>query len=52
MFDAPANGKARFTATPPVDAGNAFFMRVKVTSTGGLVAKRDVCYNSRKGKTE
>ena len=29
-FDAPANGKARFTVTPPVDAGNAFFMRVKV----------------------
>ena len=29
-FDAPQNGKARFTATPPADAGNSFFMRVKV----------------------
>lgn len=29
-FDAPVNGKARFTATPPVDVGNSFFMRVKV----------------------
>ena len=30
VFDAPANGKARFTVTPPADAGNAYFMRVKV----------------------
>ena len=29
-FDAPVNGKARFTATPPVDVGNSFFMRVKM----------------------
>jgi len=29
-FDAPVNGKARFTATPPSDAGGTFFMRVKV----------------------
>ena len=29
-FDAPVDGKARFTVTPPVDAGNSFFMRVKV----------------------
>lgn len=30
IFDAPANGKARFTVTPPANAGNAFFMRVNV----------------------
>ena len=30
VFDAPANGKARFTATPPVGAGSTYFMRVKV----------------------
>jgi len=29
-FDAPANGRARFAATPPVNAGKVFFMRVKV----------------------
>ena len=29
-FDAPVGGKARFTATPPIDAGSSFFMRVKV----------------------
>ena len=29
-FDTPQNGKARLTATPPADVGNAFFMRVKV----------------------
>ena len=29
-FDTPQNGKARFTATPPSDAGTTFFMRVKV----------------------
>ena len=29
-FDAPVDGKARFTATPPIDAGGSFFMRVKV----------------------
>lgn len=29
-FDAPVDGKARFTVSPPVDAGNSFFMRVKV----------------------
>ena len=29
-FDMPVDGKARFTATPPPDAGNAFFMRVKI----------------------
>lgn len=29
-FDAPVDGKARFTVTPPADAGNSFFMRVKV----------------------
>ena len=27
---APVDGKARFTVTPPVDAGSSFFMRVKV----------------------
>lgn len=30
VFDAPADGKAKFTATPPGDAGETFFMRVKV----------------------
>jgi len=29
-FDTPVAGKARFTVTPPADAGNSFFMRVKV----------------------
>ena len=29
-FDTPVDGKARLTVTPPVDAGNSFFMRVKV----------------------
>ena len=29
-FDTPVDGKARFTVSPPVDAGNTFFMRVKV----------------------
>ncbi len=29
-FDAPVDGKARFTATPPPDAGTSFFMRAKV----------------------
>ena len=29
-FDAPVDGKARFTVSPPVDVGNSFFMRVKV----------------------
>ena len=29
-FYAPVDGKARFTVTPPSDAGNSFFMRVKV----------------------
>ena len=29
-FDAPVDGKARFTVTPPADADNSFFMRVKV----------------------
>ena len=29
-FEAPIDGKARFTATPPADAGNTFFLRVKV----------------------
>ena len=29
-FDAPVDGKARFIVSPPVDAGNSFFMRVKV----------------------
>ena len=29
-FDTPVDGKARFTVTPPADAGNSFFMRVKV----------------------
>ena len=30
VFDTPVNGKARFTATPPADAGDSFFMRVNV----------------------
>jgi hypothetical protein len=29
-FDAPVDGKARLTVTPPADVGNSFFMRVKV----------------------
>ena len=29
-FDTPVDGKARFTVTPPADAGNSFFMRVRV----------------------
>ena len=29
-FDTPVDGKARFIATPPANAGNTFFMRVKV----------------------
>ena len=29
-FDAPVDGKARFTVSPPADAGNSFFMRVNV----------------------
>ena len=29
-FDAPVDGKARFTVSPPADVGNSFFMRVKV----------------------
>lgn len=29
-FDAPVDGKARFTATPPPDAGDSFFMRANV----------------------
>ena len=29
-FDTPVDGKAKFTVTPPADAGNSFFMRVKV----------------------
>lgn len=29
-FDTPVDGKARFTVSPPADAGNSFFMRVKV----------------------
>lgn len=29
-FDTPVDGKARFTVTPPADAGSSFFMRVKV----------------------
>ena len=29
-FEAPVDGKARFTVTPPADVGNSFFMRVKV----------------------
>ena len=29
-FDTPIDGKARFPVTPPADADNSFFMRVKV----------------------
>ena len=29
-FDTPVDGKARFTAKPPADAGNTYFLRVKV----------------------
>ena len=29
-FEAPVDGKARFTAKPPTGAGSSFFMRVKV----------------------
>ena len=29
-FDTPVDGKAKFTVLPPADAGNSFFMRVKV----------------------
>ena len=29
-FDTPVGGKARFTVAPPADAGDSFFMRVKV----------------------
>ena len=29
-FDSPFDGKAKFTTSPPADAGNSFFMRVKV----------------------
>ena len=29
-FDTPVDGKAKFTVSPPSDAGNSFFMRVKV----------------------
>ncbi len=29
-FDTPVDGKARFTVSPPADASNSFFMRVKV----------------------
>ena len=29
-FDVPVDGKAKFTVTPPADAGDAFFMRVKM----------------------
>lgn len=29
-FDTPVDGKARFIVSPPADAGNSFFMRVKV----------------------
>lgn len=29
-FDAPVDGKARFIVSPPADADNSFFMRVKV----------------------
>ena len=30
IFNAPVDGKARFTVTSPADVGNSFFMRVKV----------------------
>jgi len=29
-FDTPVDGKAKFTVTPPADAGDSFFMRIKV----------------------
>jgi hypothetical protein len=29
-FDTPVDGKARFTVSPPADAGSSFFLRVKV----------------------
>ena len=29
-FNVPVDGKAKFTVSPPSDAGNSFFMRVKV----------------------
>ena len=29
-FDAPVDGRARFKVNPPADAGNSFFMRVKL----------------------
>ena len=29
-FEAPVDGKARFTVTPPADVGNSFFLRVKM----------------------
>ena len=29
-FGSPVNGKAKFFVSPPADAGNSFFMRVKV----------------------
>ena len=29
-FDAPVDGRARFSVAPPADAGNAYFMRVRV----------------------
>lgn len=30
IFDTPVDGKAKFTVSPPSDAGDSFFMRVKV----------------------
>ena len=30
IIEKPIDGKARFTVSPPADAGNSFFMRVKV----------------------
>ena len=30
IFDMPVDGKAKFFVTPPTDAGDSFFMRVKV----------------------
>lgn len=30
VFDSPVDGKARFTAKPPSDAGSTFFMRVRL----------------------
>jgi len=29
-FDVPSEGRARFIVTPPTDAGNSFFMRIKM----------------------